>query len=318
MKRFVDELEKALTICAMCPTGQGVRDYLEEKRQKEEAEKAAIARGETIPEASRRDSMYLDGNVAKRLAESVIEACSYEGEDNRTEQEKEEDSYNEMIKLMLSRDGGISCKYLQKWESNLNINRDFDYPTEEKEILRILDDLSGCYFYNCIYLGALKSPVNRMEKITREVLAKYDFFLLERGIDIMPLCEIVGLEYYKREEDISSCGYSYALINHYLERLKNGDSMPLSAQVLINGSRELSHALKEHYIDINGKMLKSVSDFVRFCIRNDYYRPWGRREFRRISEILKKDDGTPIHENSLAQAYSDIKKTQQGDNIRTE
>lgn len=318
MKRFVEELERALIICSMCPTGQRVQDYLDEKKRKEEEERAAIERGEPIPVERKRPSMYIGDSLAKNLAKHVIEATQVNIHDDRTEEEKEEDSYNEMIKLMLSRDGGISCKYLQKWESNLNINRDFDFPTEEKEILRILDDLSGCYFYNCIYLGALKSPVNRMEKITREVLAKYDFFLLERGIDIMPLCEIVGLEYYKREEDISSCGYSYALINHYLERLKDGDSMPLSAQVLINGSPELSHALKEHYIDINGKMLKSVSDFVRFCIRNDYYRPWGRREFRRISEILKKDDGTPIHENSLAQAYSDIKKTQQGDNLRTE
>ena len=315
MKRFVDELEKALTICAMCPTGQGVRDYLEEKRQKEEAEKAAIARGETIPEASRRDSMYLDENVAKRLAESVIEAYSYEGEDNRTEQEKEEDSYNEMIKLMLSDGNGISCNYLEKWNCSLDIRREFDFPTDEAEILRILDSISGCYFYECVKLGSLRGAENAMKNKTREVLARFDFYLLERGIDIMPLCEIVDLDLYKREEHIWNCEYSYTLINYYLQKLEKTGVQTLTREGIIANSQELSHAVTEGFIDSSGKLLRSAADFVRFCVKYKYYVPWGRPAFRRINGLLYRADGSPVSAEKLAQAYCDNKDTLKGDDL---
>ena len=54
MKRFVEELERALIICSMCPTGQRVQDYLDEKKRKEEEDRAAIERGEPIPVERKR------------------------------------------------------------------------------------------------------------------------------------------------------------------------------------------------------------------------------------------------------------------------
>lgn len=315
MKRYVDDLEKALTICSMCPTGESVRDYLEEKRRKEEAEKEALARGETIPEEPRRHSFFFDKEVTRRLAEGVIKATRYDGEDNRTEQEKEEDSYNETIKLMLTDSNGIDCNYLKKWDCSLDINREFDFPTEESEILRILDRFSSCYYYECVKLGSLRRPENTLEKKTQEVLARYDFYLMERGIDMMPLCEIVDLETYKREEHLWNCGYSYTLINHYLEKLAESGAHTLTKEGIIARSEELSHAAREGFIDSHGNVLRSVADFVRFCVKYRYYEPWGRPAFRKISGILTRDDGTPVSYATLAQAYCDNKETLKGDNL---
>ncbi len=318
MKQYVKELERALSICSMCPTGLRVRDYLEEKKRKEE-EGVDDTDPDGVNSVSRRRS-FLD--IGNRLLEQIIEhtvvASPVEPVVERTEQEKEEDSYNESIKLMIETGNGIHCNYLEKWDATLNIDREFVYPTEEPEILRILDDLAGCYYYDCIRLGALKRKVNRMEEKTMTVLAHYDFFLLEHGIDMMPLCEIVGLDSYKREEHIWECGYSYTLVNYYLDKINADGGKKLTPAAVINGTPELTHAVEKEFITADGQLLRPASDFVRFCIENEYFRPWGRPAFRRISGVLKRDDGTPVDENTLAQAYSDIKKTIQGDDLRTE
>lgn len=66
-------------------------------------------------------------------------------------------------------------------------------------------------------------------------------------------------------------------------------------------------------LDSQNKILKTRADFVRFCVKKDYFHNWGRNEFRAISNVLIDRKGNPISEDQLAQSYSDIiGKTKKG------
>lgn len=315
MKRFVEDLEKALTICSYCPRSSEYRASLERDASEKMANEEAQKKGEPLPFPDRRRSAFFDPEVTAHLVESVIQSSVDSEEDLRTEEQKEEDYFNEMVESSFRPLHSNRCDYHIKWNAEVDIDREFEYPTESNEILRILDRLSWVYFWECPRPESIRWTHHSLPVKTQTVLARYDFYLMERGIDMEQFCETVGLDIYNRSEHLGLCGYSSTLINYYLTQFETEEEKILSKDDAVSSFPELVHAVNEGFISEDGKLLRERSDFVRFCVRNKYFEPWGRREFRRIKNVLRTSDGKLITEGMLAQTYSDIQSTKKGEDL---
>ena len=69
----------------------------------------------------------------------------------------------------------------------------------------------------------------------------------------------------------------------------------------------LEHALKEGLIDENNQLQGPRSEFVRFCIANKYFHPYGREDWKSIDNVLKGPGGKPVTAGQLAQTFQDIR-----------
>lgn len=69
----------------------------------------------------------------------------------------------------------------------------------------------------------------------------------------------------------------------------------------------LDHARKEGLIDENNQLQGPRSDFVRFCIANKYFHPYGREDWKSIDNLLKGPGGKPVTAEQLAQTFQDIR-----------
>ena len=69
----------------------------------------------------------------------------------------------------------------------------------------------------------------------------------------------------------------------------------------------LDHARKEGFIDENNQLQGSRSEFVRFCIANKYFHPYGREDWKSIDNLLKGPGGKPVTAEQLAQTFQDIR-----------
>lgn len=107
----------------------------------------------------------------------------------------------------------------------------------------------------------------------------------------------------------------------FMERLINNPDETILADLkpnaevssnVIDNYPELVTAYKDGYIKEDGTLIRSRADFVRFCVSHKFFEHYGRKEFRRISGILKDPEGNPISEKQLAQTYSDNGFTAKG------
>lgn len=69
----------------------------------------------------------------------------------------------------------------------------------------------------------------------------------------------------------------------------------------------LDHAKQEGLIDENNQLQGPRSDFVRFCIANKYFHPYGREDWKSIDNLLKGSGGKPVTAEQLAQTFQDIR-----------
>ena len=69
----------------------------------------------------------------------------------------------------------------------------------------------------------------------------------------------------------------------------------------------LDHAKREGLIDKNNQLQGPRSDFVRFCIANKYFHPYGREDWKSIDNLLKGPGGKPVTTEQLAQTFQDIR-----------
>ena len=147
-----------------------------------------------------------------RLLEGIV------GEDDSEETQKKKTEVEEMLEF-ISWKPSLICPRLQEAKINIDLDRELEMPTNEKEALRYLDRMSNLCFAECpfsrTHLTSLNKSVKGRAIIT---LAKLDFALLEQGINMTDLNNVVDLYYYDRAEHIHHCGYSYSLINHYIKR----------------------------------------------------------------------------------------------------
>lgn len=210
-----------------------------------------------------------------------------------------------------------TCYLVQQNKLYIDTSRELEVPEDTKKLLRLLGHFAELDVFPCKYEKHLPWITVRHHVLT--ILAKIDFALLERGVDMLELCKIVGLDYYDRERDIDLCGEATYLIEYYIDSIRElksnqadgqeedtialpHDLEPLFAQAVANG-----------IITNTYQIITSMADFIRLCVSMDVMSPWGRRSFRRIRNVLTDKEGLPISEIKLAQAYCDVVgKTKKG------
>lgn len=142
-----------------------------------------------------------------------------EGDWGDDSDEKVEKTEIEETLELISWKPSLICPRLQEAKITIDIERDLEMPNTEEEALRYLDRFSNICFAECPFSRTHLTSLNKSIKgRTLITLAKLDFALLERGINMVKLNEIVDLYYYDRAEHIRNCGFSYSLINHYIKK----------------------------------------------------------------------------------------------------
>ena len=68
----------------------------------------------------------------------------------------------------------------------------------------------------------------------------------------------------------------------------------------------LDHARKENLIDEDNQLKVPRADFVRFCIKNNYFSPHRKENWKDIDGILKDSNGMPVSADKLTQSFQDI------------
>ena len=68
----------------------------------------------------------------------------------------------------------------------------------------------------------------------------------------------------------------------------------------------LEHAKKEGIIDEDNQLQFPRTDFVRFCVRNNYFYPHRKDNWRAIDGVLKDSDGQSVSADKLTQSFQDI------------
>lgn len=70
---------------------------------------------------------------------------------------------------------------------------------------------------------------------------------------------------------------------------------------------QLAHAHEEGLIDEDNRLQVPRSDFVRFCVKNDYFRPHRKENWKAIDKVLKDQrTGEPVTAAQLAQTFQDL------------
>ena len=69
----------------------------------------------------------------------------------------------------------------------------------------------------------------------------------------------------------------------------------------------LDHALKENLIEEDNKLKVPRTDFVRFCVKNGYFSPHRKENWKTIDNILKDwQTEKPITAGQLTQSFQDL------------
>ena len=214
-------------------------------------------------------------------------------------------------------DYSLECRSLENNTWHIDTSRELVVPEDKRTLLRLLGQFAELQVFPCT-LEKHWPSVSVIHQV-RTILAKVDFTLLERGVDMVPLCQIVGLNYYNRDRDLYDCGESFNLIEYYLSQLPNGglhDDRPGDGKEFPLDDKYLplfEAAVNQGIIDSSYQIVTTIIDFVRLCKKMNFFYPYGRPAFRPIKNILKDKDGKPITESQLAQAYSDaMSKTKKG------
>lgn len=114
---------------------------------------------------------------------------------------------------------GLKCPMLREANIKIDVDRDLEMPKDEDEALLLLDRFDQILFAECPFSRThLTSFQSSVKGCTLIALAKLDFALLQKGIDMNKLIDIIGLYCYDRDEHLKKCGYSYSLIQYYLKK----------------------------------------------------------------------------------------------------
>lgn len=205
------------------------------------------------------------------------------------------------------------CPYIQKKGLRLTLDREFIIPDDEKDILRLLDQISECYPEDCRYNKRDHCGIYTLNYLMKKGMAKIDFALIERGKDFGQLMSDMYFPYYDRKEDLRECGYSWSLINYYLTKYKitlysneEYEAMgKISQQPRFADTVEFKDALEEELCDENGVLKVTKAEYtrkaaVKYNIKSGYKQFWTR-----FDGIFKEKDGRVISFRSFLQSYRD-------------
>ena len=68
----------------------------------------------------------------------------------------------------------------------------------------------------------------------------------------------------------------------------------------------LEHARKEGLIDKSNNLLQPRTDFIRFCVKNKYFFPYRKSNWKAIDGVLIDEKGAPISAEQITQSFQDI------------
>ena len=207
----------------------------------------------------------------------------------------------------------LCCPYLRKKNLSINIDRNFIIPSDEKEILRLLDSISSCYLQECIYNRAKHLYSGSLDTILRKALAKIDFALIEQGKDYGKLMRDMYFPYYERKVDIHECGYSWDLIRYYMKKydipLLSNDEYDMKdsfvQKIDYNNTIEYNDAYNDGKCDINGVLLVTKAEYTRYATDKYNIKSSYKHEWTRFDNIFTDNKGKTISYKSFMQSYRD-------------
>lgn len=323
MKQLFKELIEVTKWCSCCP-----HIYLEEvmlsdeefdrvqqlEKMSENLLKQVVVKEEhpqiaTIDLSKGIEELHI--NLSKELVESVGESTVI------VEPEKSENdewlNWENEHELYMKEFHAIRCPYIRKKGLEINIDREFIIPDDDKETLRILDKLSQCYTQECRFNEIEHFGVKTLNGMIRVALAKIDFALLEQGKDFGHLMRQMYFPYYERSKDLHECGYSWELISYYLDKyniklLSNEEYDALDDVVRVKdyaSKQEYKDALADGKCDKSGKLLVRKAAYTRYAAAK-YNITSGYKEYwTRFDCIFSDDKGKPIPYKHFLQSYRD-------------
>ena len=89
-------------------------------------------------------------------------------------------------------------------------------------------------------------------------------------------------------------------------KIELGNPTPAASKKPKPYAAVLDHAKKEGIIDEDNQLQFPRADFVRFCVKNNYFYPHRKENWRAIDGVLKDSDGQPVSADKLTQSFQDI------------
>lgn len=91
-----------------------------------------------------------------------------------------------------------------------------------------------------------------------------------------------------------------------IRKIELGNPTPAAAKKPKPYDAVLDHAKKEGIIDEDNQLQFPRADFIRFCVKNNYFYPHRKENRRAIDGVLKDSDGQPVSADKLTQSFQDI------------
>lgn len=205
------------------------------------------------------------------------------------------------------------CPYLRKKGFEINLEREFEVPSDDCEMLRLLDKMSSCNTPECSFNRTEHLYFRTVDYMMQKAIAKIDFALIERGKDFGKLMSDMYFPYYDRKENLHECGYSWDLIRYYLDKYKitlyskdEYEAMEKRAQQpAFASTAEFKDALNCGLCDEKGVLKVTKAEYTRkaaelYGIKNGY-----KTEWERFDGIFKEKGGKVISHKSFLQSFRD-------------
>ena len=92
-----------------------------------------------------------------------------------------------------------------------------------------------------------------------------------------------------------------------IRKIEMGDSTQVKDIAPKSYAAVLDHARKEKLIDEDNKLSVPRTEFVRFCVKNGYFAPHRKENWKTIDAVLKDwQTGKPITASQLTQSFQDL------------
>ena len=215
-------------------------------------------------------------------------------------------TYISTIKDRLSCDSDFriadQSKYLQRY---------FEVPEEEIEVLRILEDLA-LLSAEC---SSICTPVSLdwLKTTMRDGIARVDYALIEKGRDHGDLISQLHKDYYDRKSDLSKCGHTKPMINHYLKKysieiLSNKqyeDAEKNRQRRDFKKTKQYQDAVECGFCNEDGVLLIKKSEYTRFAVAKYDINTTSKYYWQEYDRIFIDKKGKVISYTSFMQSCRD-------------
>lgn len=282
MKQLYEEIKKIHNWCFNCPHSDISRKAGRYSEDKEEKGLKGL-----YPLRLRRSAYLGELFSAESIVKNILGVTTPIDEEEPaepTEEEKAEQEWadwEENFKISMQSSHYIQCFYLQKRGFTIDLDREFIIPEDDRETLRLLDQISNCHTQECAFNRSESIMRGTVDNAMSTSMAKIDFALLEKGKDFSKLMNDMYFPYYNRKDDISKCGYSWDLIRYYLDKYGIKLSDEEDSSDIIESERTIGlyaeyTPLERFHLCFSGKPAIDLIEYI--LMSNDYQEailnPW--------------------------------------------